>query len=492
MQETLARLSAAVKRWDDARGLPGYRFGGLALGVGLAVLVVCLPRPEGLTVEAHRTAAVAALMAVWWLGGVLPMAVTALVPLVALPLLGIATPKEAAAPFAHPLIFLMLGGFLLGHGMEEVGLHKRLTALLLRPAWVRRSPRRVVLALMIAGAALSGMVSNTATMLMMLPLATSLAALCADDPRVRTGFVLALAYACSIGGVTTLVGTPPNAVLAGIASEGGYEVAFGTWMLLGVPFAVLAVPMAWWVVTRIGLPLPDRAAAIEAPEIPAWTPGEKPVLAVACVALLAWLTRRPVWSAWLPEGAVVDDAWVAVLAGLSLFLIPRGGPDPHGERFLITFRRAEKALPWSVLLLLGGGFSLASAISGSGLTAWLASGMAGLGTLPPVLTAALICLGTTFLTELTSNTATTQICLPLLAAAASTAGVDPLLWMVPATVSASCAFMMPVATAPNAIACEAGRVSPGDMAYAGLVLNLCCAGLATVLAVVLVPVLFGG
>jgi len=504
MRQTLQLLSGLVARWDRARSLPGYRLGGVALGLAAAAAILALPTPEGLPLTGHRTAAVAALMAIWWLGGVLPMAVTAMVPLVALPILGIAPIKAAAAPFAHPLIFLMLGGFLLSHAMEEVGLHRRLTALLLRPAWVRASPHRVVLALMVAGAALSGLVSNTATTLMMLPIATRLAGLCTSDPRLRSGFVLALAYACSIGGVTTLVGTPPNAVLAGLAPEvAGMEISFATWTLLGVPFAVLAVPAAWLVITRVALPLPAGGWSLDAPPRPPWSPGERPVLVAAAAALALWLLRKPIdlgwllipgWSGFLPQGVIVDDAWVAILVGLSLFIIPRRGGEPErGEgNFLVSWTRAEAAIPWSVLILLGGGFSLASAISASGLTGWLAGGVAALGGLPTWGQVAVLCLGMTFLTELTSNTATTQICLPLLAAGAAAAGIDPMLWMVPATVSASCAFMMPVATAPNAIASEAGGVAPGDMAFAGLLLNFVCVGIGACVSLALVPVLFGG
>ena len=502
MKGILTSISDGVARWDAARAQPSYRHGGVIIGAIACALVLAAPTPEGLPVMGQRTAAVAALMGIWWLGGVLPIAVTAMVPLVALPILGIATMKEAAAPFAHPLIYLMLGGFLLSHAMEQVGLHRRVTALLLRPAWVRARPERVVLALMAAGAGLSGLVSNTATVLMMLPIASRLAALCTDDPRTRSGFILGLAYACSIGGVTTLVGTPPNAVLAGLAPEvAGREIGFAEWTFLGVPFAILAVPLAWLVITKVALPLPDREWSLKAPETPAWAPGGRPVLAVVGAALVLWLTRKPIliggaslfgWSTLLPQGVVVDDAWVAILAGLTLFLVPGGPPGEDAEaRFLLSFRKAEKAIPWSVLVLLGGGFSLASAIGSSGLTAWLAGPLAGLGSLPGWAQVGIICLGMTFLTELTSNTATSQICLPLLAAGATAAGVEPLMWMIPATLSASCAFMMPVATAPNAIAAEAGGVSPGDMAFAGFLLNLLCAGLATVVVLLLVPSIFG-
>ena len=478
----MTRLEALQQR-------PAYRAGGVCLGVALCGLVVASPPPEGLSVEGWRTLGVALLMALWWLGAVLPLTVTALVPLVAFPLLRIAPIREVALPYAHPLIFLMLGGFLLGRAMEEVGLHERLVAGLLRPEALRRDPRRPLLGLMIAAAVLSGLVSNTATTVMMLPLALLLAERSGAPGRSRSAFALGLAYASSIGGVSTLIGTFPNAVFAQVSAEQvGREISFAQWIGIGGPFALLAVPTAWWVVTR--LLVPAGGGSVPAPPIPRWRPGERAVIAVIAAAMLAWFTRRPLtlgvltvpgWSPALGLDGLVDDAWVAMAAALILFLLPAG------ESFVLDFRAAERALPWSVLFLLGGGFSLASTIRDSGLTSWLAGATQHLDALPHGLDVALICLSVTFLTEITSNTATTQILLPLLAAGAERAGTDPMVWMVPATISASCAFMMPVATPPNAIAAQGGSVSPGDMATAGLLLNLALVALATLVALSLAP-----
>lgn len=443
------------------------RLVGTLLGLAVFGVVLALPCPDGMTLEAQRCAGVAALMAIWWLGRVFPMAVTALVPLLAFPALGITDIKTAAAPFAHPLNFLMLGGFVMGHAIEEVGLHRRVTSALLAPAYIRKRPKLVLLALMVAAAGLSGLVSNTATMVMMLPIALALAA------RVSTtagpAFAMALAYACSIGGVSTLIGTPPNAVLAGLV-----DISFAEWMRFGVPFVLLALPAAWLVVSRLALPRVE--GEVERPEAGPRLPGLYAVISVVALAMVAWLTRRglgpiPAW------GEHLHDAWIAVGAAFILFLVP------HPERrFLLRWVRVERAIPWSVLLLLGGGFSLAKGVETSGLTAYLATFTAQLATLPPWLAVAALALGITFLTELTSNTATTQIVLPLLLAGATLAGVDPLLWMVPATMSASCAFMMPVATAPNAIACEAGGVQAPTLARTGLALNLVCVGIVVFLA----------
>lgn len=488
----ISLLSRAVAHWMSLQSSPSYRYAGVVGGLALCGLIVASDPPEGLSVVGWRTLGVTVLMGIWWLGGVLPITITALVPLFAFPALGIAPIKEAAAPYAHPLLFLMLGGFVLGRAMEVVGLHERVVAVLLRPSALRRSPRGAVFGLMVAAAVLSGLVSNTATTVMMLPLALLMADQAGTGTRARSAFALALAYAASIGGVSTLIGTFPNAVFAQVAvDQVGRDVSFARWLLVGGPFVVLALPVAWWIVTRMLVPAEGRP--IPAPPLPPWRPGEAQVLAVVVGAMALWLTRRevdvglfviPGWSTSVGLDGFVDDAWVAVGAAIVLFLISSGG------RFVVDFRDVETHIPWSVLFLLGGGFSLATTIRASGLTEWLAGATQLLGALPPLAAILLICLSVTFLTELTSNTATTQILLPLLAAGAVKAGVDPIVWMVPATISASCAFMMPVATPPNAIAAQGGDVSPGDMASTGFFLNVALAILASVLAWVLSPLAF--
>jgi sodium-dependent dicarboxylate transporter 2/3/5 len=475
---------------------------GALVGLCLFILILVMETPEGLQPEGQRAAAVAVLMAFWWVARVFPLAVTALVPLVAFPVLGVIGIADAARPFAHHLNFLMLGGFVMGFAMEEVGLHRRVVAALLRFQWVRKTPPRVVGALMVSGAVLSALISNTATMLMLLPVASALAARCTQSVRQRSAFVLGLAYSTSIGGTMTLVGTPPNALLANAAPS----LTFASWMTIGVPFALLSLPLAWWVITHVSIPLPATFERPPEPE-PArpWSVSEVLVLGVIMVAMALWLTRKPIqvealgiaipgWSQWFADPAMVQDAWVAIFAALVLFLVPGQKNAKPPRPFLLEWKRVEQAIPWSVLLLLGGGFSLASAIQGSGLTAWLAQGMTGLGAWmgpegPPwgsVAAVAVICLVMTFLTELTSNTATTTIVLPILAAAATSAGLEPTVWMIPATLSASCAFMMPVATGPNAVASEAGGVAPRDMAVGGLALNLLCVATATTVTTLLV------
>lgn len=494
------RVYRFIQHIEGMKGRSSWRLGGTALGLAVGAALFALPAPEALGVLGQRTLAVAVVMALWWVGQVWPMAVTGLVPIVAFPLLGVLTPKQAVTPYAHPLLFLMLGGFLMAAGMRKAEVHTRLVAWLLRPQAVRVSPARMCLALMVATALLSSLVSNTATVVMLLPLSGALASRAVSDPRSRTAFPLAMAYAASIGGTATLVGTPPNAVFAGLASDQGVDVGFAKWLMIGAPFVVLALPVAWWVVTRWVFRLPQRSEQVpDAPATPDWTSEERWVVIVVAVALLAWLSRAPLtlgpleWQGW---GARIGwkgsecDAMVAIVAGCSMFAVPKADEDGT-VRPLLDWASAERAVPWSVILLLGGGFALAEGIKASGLTEWIAGGAVHLAGLPLPVTVLGICLAMTFVTELTSNTASTQIALPLLAAAAVPAGVDPIAWMVPATLSASCAFMMPVATAPNAIATEAGSVSPADMALAGVVLNPVLAIVCTGLCAVWVPWVLG-
>ncbi len=474
-----------------------YRMRGVMSGAVVAAVLWMLPTPEGLTSDAHAVAVMSAVMVMWWVGQVLPMAVTAMVPLIVLPLVGTSSLAEVARSYAHPLLYLMLGGFVLGHGMERVGLHLRLTAWMLGPERVRRSPRSVLAVLMLVCAVLSGLISNTATTLMMLPLATSLAARCGGG-RLRPAFVLGLAWSASIGGMSTLVGTPPNAVFAGMSETLlQRSIGFGSWMWVGVPTVLLMLPIAWWTISSWGFALGRRFdTPLVCPEVPAPHPAERVVLGIAGLALLAWLTRSdkmlgivtiPGWSRWFDARGTELDAVVALVAAFAIFLVPSGRSD---RAHLVRWGEAERAIPWSVLLLLGGGFAMAAAIGSSGLTAWLASGAVALRGLPLPVTVLALCLVMTFVTEVTSNTATATIALPLLAEAAVAAGVDPMAWMVPATLSASCAFMMPIATAPNAIASQAGGVEARDMARAGLVLNLLGALVVTGVGVVWAPWVF--
>lgn len=462
-----------------------------AIAAFVLVAAAFAPSVGGLTPGGMRAAAVAVVMAGLWISEALPLAVTATIPLVAFPLLGIATLRETAVGYADPVNLLMIGGFALGHAVEEVGLHRRFADTLLRPLWVRSSPQRALFAMMVATAALSAVLSNTATMLMMVPISRGLALRSLPDGRGQAPFMLGAAYAATIGGCATLIGTPPNTILAGMAPKlAGSSVSFAAWAAVGVPFVMLVLPVAWFAIARLTFALPATAPPAEAPPTAPWRRGERDVLAVAAVALLAWMFRAPIavgawripgWAEALP-GKPVDDAWVAVSIALVLFFV-RGADGP-----VLQWKRLERAVPWSVPILFGGGFALADGLDRTGVGDVIAHAAVGLGALPGWLAMGVMCAGSVAFTEFVNNTSATQLSLPIVAQTAKGLGVDPLAWMIPATLAASCGFMMPAGTAPNAIAVESGGVRPAEMARAGFVVNVWSALMATAVGVIWWPV----
>lgn len=466
-----AHDSSAIRRW-----------GGLAAGALVFALALALPAPAGMTPEAWRVAAVAALMAVWWMTEALPLPATSLLPLVLFPLLGVAEVKDAAAPYANPLIFLFLGGFVLGLALQRWNLHRRIALGIV--ARVGTRPASLVGGFMLATAFLSLWVSNTATAVMMLPVALSVIGLIEEQAgedaaaagRARRTFgislLLGVAYGASIGGLGTLIGTPPNALLAGYLGEAhGISIGFAQWMVLGVPLSLLMLALAWWLLTRILFPTDDDALAgaarVIGDEIRALGPmsgPERRVAVIFALTALAWIVR-PLVEPWIPG---LDDTVIAIAAALALFLVPSGAEN---GRALMDWDTA-KGLPWGVLLLFGGGLTLASAIASSGLAVWLGEVLKGLEALPGVLIVLAATLGVIFLTELTSNTATAAAFLPLVGSVAVGIGMSPVFLTVPVALAASCAFMLPVATPPNAIVYGSGHLAITDMMKAGLWLNL--------------------
>jgi solute carrier family 13 (sodium-dependent dicarboxylate transporter), member 2/3/5 len=447
---------------------------GLILGPALFVLILFVPSPEGLPDLAWRTAAVTALMAIWWISEPIPIAATALLPLVLFPLLGILAVPRTAAPYANPVIFLFLGGFLIAAGVERSGLHRRIALRIVRA--VGSSPRQILLGFMLATAALSAGVSNTATVALMLPMALSvIAASGGRNETERTGFATALmlgiAYSASIGGLATLIGTPPNALLAGWASETlGTPIGFGRWMILGVPLAAISLPLCWLLLVQLHpMPAGERVGSRSELEEQAQALGkmsaaEKMVAVVIALTGLAWITRP------LLEEVVsgLSDAGIAIFAALILFMVPVGS---EGGRFLLGPRDIER-VPWPVLILFGGGLALAEAIDSSGLAAWIGGGIGGLSAIPAWIAMLVVATVIVFLTELTSNTATAATFIPIIGAAAVGIGIDPLTLCIPAALGASCAFMLPVATPPNAIVFGSGQLPLGAMIRAGFRLNL--------------------
>ncbi|MEF8864231.1 MAG: DASS family sodium-coupled anion symporter [Salinibacter sp.] len=469
---------------------------GLAGGALLCAVLLSMPAPEGLDPAGWRTAAVGLLMAVWWITEALPISATALAPLVLFPPLGITDIEGAASPYANPLIFLFLGGFLLAQAMQRWRLHRRVALGIVQG--IGTKPRSIIIGFLLASAFLSMWVSNTATALMMLPIALSIIDFVRDHleardetmpPHFPLVLLLGVAYACNVGGMGTLIGTPPNALLAGFFSETyGVEIGFAQWMIVGLPLVAVALPLVYTVLTWV-YPieldrLPGGAQIIDAEQeaLGRITSAEGRVAVVFVLTAALWMTR-PVLADLLPG---LSDAGIAIGAGLLLFALPAGTET----RALLVWEDAEE-LPWGVLLLFGGGLSLASAISDTGLAAWIGEGVSALRGWPTFLVVlgavALIVL----LTEMTSNTATTAAFLPILGAVAVGFGENPFLLTVPAALGASSAFMLPVATPPNAIVYGSGLLSIPQMSRAGVWLNLTFVVLVTLIAYGLLGVAFG-
>jgi sodium-dependent dicarboxylate transporter 2/3/5 len=451
---------------------------GRALGIGVFAALLWLPPPAGLAEAPWRVAAVAALLAIFWLTEAVPIAVTALLPIVLFPMLGVANVTAATAPYADPIVFLFLGGFVIGLAIERWHLHRRIALTVLARVGAREDLQ--IGGFMLATAALSMWVSNTATVALMLPVALSIVprdARGALDPGKRSfaaALMLGVAYGASCGGITTLVGTPPNAFLAGfMRSTYDTEIGFAQWLWIGVPVGLVMLLFTWWLLTRalysIGRSeLPGARAAIRE-QLRAMGPAsvaEKRVAVVFGLTAVLWILR-PLLAGWLPQ-LQLSDTTIAMTAAIAFFFIPNG--DAKGG-YLLTWPYVER-LPWGVLLLFGGGLSLANAVADSGLAAWIGTELQALGRLPVVLVVLGVTVVIVFLTELTSNIATAATFLPLVAALAVSLGEPPLLFAIPAVLAASFAFMLPVATPPNAIVFGSGYVTIPEMVRAGLWLNL--------------------
>ncbi len=405
--------------------------------------------------------------AVWWIFEPVPIPFTSLLPLALFPLLGVLDAKQVAQAYGHWLILLLMGGFMISAAMAKSGAHRRI-ALQMLQLFGGTSATRIVLGFMVAAALLSMWISNTATTLMLLPVA--LAVLEKAERRLAIPLLLGVAYGASVGGIGTPIGTPPNLIFMSVYNEQiGAEVNFLEWMSWGLPVVIIFIPIiALWLTRGIQL-----GRNIELPCPGSWRIEEKRVMAVFSLTALAWITRTAPfggWRSWL-EIPAANDASVALLAVVLLAVIPNGHILGGKKQRLLDWDTASK-IPWGVLLLFSGGLTIAAAFVSSGLADTLATHLSALSQVPPYLMILGICLAVTFLTEVTSNTATSSLLMPILAATAIAAQLDPKLLMIPAALSASCAFMLPVATAPNAIVYGSGRVSVKQMAREGLVLNL--------------------
>jgi sodium-dependent dicarboxylate transporter 2/3/5 len=470
---------------------------GLLLGPLLFALALATPPPLGVPEPAWRVAAVTLLMATWWVTEAVPLAATALLPLVLFPLLGIVTIDAAAAPYANPVIFLFMGGFLIAAAFERCGLHRRMALTMVRLGGA--GPRQIVGSFMAATGFISLWVSNTATVAMLLPMALSLVELVeeradfsvATEERDHRNFAVALllglAYAANIGGLGTLIGTPPNALLAGYMAESfGRRITFVEWMYLGVPLVLVGLPLAWLLLTRVFFPIGTAriaggrdAIAAQARALGRMSRAEWTVGVITTLTAAAWLTQ-PLVARVIPG---TTDAGIAVAAALLLFLVPVGR---RGERALGW--DATGRVPWDVLVLFGGGLSLANGIQQTGLAVTIGKSAAAAGTLPIPLVILVVTTVVVFLTELTSNTAVAAALLPVVTALAVAIGGDPMLLAVPTVLAASCGFMMPVGTPPNAMVYGTGRIRMPEMLRAGLATNLLFIILIVIVTLVIVPV----
>lgn len=462
---------------------------GLLLGPALFLLMLLVPTPAGMGVEAQKMAAVALLMATWWMCESIPIPATSLLPIALFPLLGIMHTKAATAPYANQLIFLFMGGFIIALSMQRWNLHRRIAMNIVRA--VGFSPGRLIFGFMVATAALSAFVSNTATTVMMMPIGLAIITHVVEEGKKEgldktidfspekfafgLNLMLGIAYSASIGGMATLIGTPPNTVLAGYLQKAyGYEITFAAWLKVGVPLVVLLLPLCWFWLTKFANPMkltkvPGGRALIQA-ELKAMgpmNPGERWTALVFTLTALAWIFRTQLGFLFT-DPKLVTDAAIAMTGAIILFLIP---VSLKRNQFVMDWHWATK-MPWGVLILFGGGLAMAEGFKQTKLADWIGS-QVGLLEQAPVLV--LIIAVTTliiFLTELTSNTATTAMVMPILAAVAVGLGQSPLLLLVPAAIAASCAFMLPVATPPNAIVFGSGYVTIPQMVKSGFGLNL--------------------
>jgi sodium-dependent dicarboxylate transporter 2/3/5 len=424
------------------------------------------------------TAAVAIICVIWWVFEPVPIPVTSLLPLSIFQISGVLTKDEVGQSYGSPLILLLLGGFILSKSMERSGAHLRL-ALFMVNLFGNTSSKQLVLGFMVTAATLSMWISNTATTLMLLPVALAVADQ-AKDKQLAIPLMLSVAFAASIGGIGTPIGTPPNLVFMQVYQQQfGKNIGFTEWMSWGIPVVVCMIPMTWlWLTRKL-----TYRGGFEMPDVGEWSTTEKRVMTVFALTATAWVTRKEPfggWSSWL-DLPTANDASVALIAVILMFVIPAGhdSGQRRGERLLDW--ETAKTIPWGILLLFGGGITLAKAFGVSGLSATIAEQLSDLSTLPILLMIFAICLGVTFLTETTSNTASTVLLMPVLAATAMGSNIDPRLLMVPAAISASCAFMMPVATAPNSIVYASGFFTTRVMAREGIVLNICGAIIITTL-----------
>lgn len=437
----------------------------LPLAPVVGIISGFIAHSNGMETAAAQTLAIAVWTAIWWSFEALPIPVASLLPLALLPTLGVLTDKQVAMAYGNKLVLLLMGGFLLSKAMEKSGVHRRL-ALIMVNVCGGGGGKSLVLGFMIAAAALSMWISNTATTLMLLPIALAILE-GSDNRKMDIPLLLGIAYAANVGGLGTPIGTTPNLVFIDQYKQfTGNEFTFSTWMKHGIPVVICMVPLIWLWVTRSV----KGGEKLKLPDVGNWRVEEKRTLIVFGLTALAWATRKEPFGGWSEALGIkgTNDACVAFISVIFLFSLPSG--EKNGEK-LLDWKTAS-TIPWGILLLFGGGIAIATAFKESGLSVIIANQLVGLENIPTYLLILVICLVVTFLTEMTSNTATSILLMPILGAAAVATNTNPALLMLPAVLSASCAFMLPVATAPNAVVFGTGKFSTTRMMQEGFVLNL--------------------
>jgi len=483
---------------------------GLILGPVLFFLILTIDFVPGKPVVT-RMAAIALLMSVWWITEAIPLAATAILPMILYPLTGILAGKATAPIYFNSTIFLFIGGFMIALTMEKWALHKRLALLTIRT--IGGGPSRIIFGFMVASAFLSAWMSNTATTIMMLPIGLSIILQMEEEfgeqetHRFALCLMLGIAYAASMGGMATLVGTPPNLVLQRafqLSFPEAPPISFGIWMVMAVPLSVTMIIIIWVVLTKIIFRPPEHLKVdpqivdTEYKALGPMTYEERVVAIVFVLTAILWVFRKdlvlgfvtiPGWSNLLPNAKLIDDGTVAIFMASLLFFFPTRNPSAKSATLMDV--TVFKNLPWDIVILFGGGFALAKGFQVTGLADFIGNKLQVLAGFSTVTMIGVICASLTFLTELTSNTATTQMILPILGSLAVAMKSNPLLLMIPATLSASCAFMMPVATPPNAIVFGSGRVKIGEMVKAGLLINLIGVVVITALFLIVGTAIFG-
>lgn len=485
-----------VEKKIEPASISNFNLAGLLLGPLIALLLTLLPAPYDMSHEAWVLVALITWMVIWWLSEAIPISVTALLPIPLMPMLGIGGMKDVASQYAHPIIFLFLGGFIMAAAMQKWGLHKRIALKII--SVVGTNPSSVIGGFMLATALLSMWISNASATIMMYAVAISVIDFVArktKDEKVLRNFgvalMLGIAYSGSIGGIGTLIGTPPNALLASFLSNShGIEIDFFTWMKFGVPIVLFMLPLAWLLLTKFIFPseqleIGDINSLIEQEleELGPMSYSEKVVAGVFLSAAFGWIFRRMLVDI---TGLSINDTSIALFAAITLFAWPVSRKS--GE-FILDWEVA-KEIPWGVLLLFGGGLALAFAFNNTGLAIWIGQSVSGFNVSTWVLVISVV-VSTVYLTEITSNTATTATFLPILGAVAIGLELDPRLLAVPAAVAASMAFMMPVATPPNAIVFTYDKMRLFDMIKAGFFLNIIAIFITCMAMYFLIDILLG-